>query len=100
MYNIEPFRAAVRRDDWKLVWHTLLPPAIELFDLARDPSERNNLAGRHPDKVAELRGRIEALAKESAKPLFLIDQFKAVMKGMRGEPILPIEEDYAGVEMP
>ncbi len=100
VYNIEPFRAAVRRDDWKLVWHTLLPPAIELFDLARDPSERNNLAGRHPDKVAELRGRIEALAKESAKPLFLIDQFKAVMKGMRGEPILPIEEDYAGVEMP
>lgn len=100
VYNIEPFRAAVRRDDWKLVWHTLLPPAVELFDLARDPSERNNLAGRHPDKVAELRRRIEALSKESAKPLFLIDQFKAVMKGLHGEPILPIDEDYAGVEMP
>lgn len=100
VYNVEPFRAAVRRDDWKLVWHTLLPPAVELFDLARDPSERNNLAERHPDKVDELQRRIEALAKESAKPLFLIDQFKAVMKGLHGEPILPIDEDYAGVEMP
>ena len=71
-----------------------------MFDLARDPSERNNLAERHPDKVAELQRRIETLSKESAKPLFLIDQFKAVLKGMHGEPILPIDEDYAGVELP
>ena len=37
VYNVEPYRAAVRRGNWKLVWTTLLPPKIELFDLSRDP---------------------------------------------------------------
>ena len=30
----------------------------ELYDLASDPGERRNLAGQHPEKVAELRDRI------------------------------------------
>jgi hypothetical protein len=34
------------------------------------------------------------------QPLFLADQFKVVTKNMQGEPILPTEEDYAGVEAP
>jgi hypothetical protein len=32
--------------------------------------------------------------------LFLIDQFKVVQKGMHGQPILPMDEDFAGVELP
>ena len=100
VYNIEPFRGAVRRGEWKLVWRTLLPASVELFDLAQDPSEKNNLASKHPDRVAALQRRVEALAKESAKPLFLVDQFKVVTKGMHGQPILPTDDDYAGVEAP
>ena len=34
MYNIEPFRGAVRQGDWKLVWRSLLPSKIELFNIA------------------------------------------------------------------
>jgi hypothetical protein len=34
------------------------------------------------------------------KPLFLLHQSKLVMHGMHGEPILPTDEDSAGVEMP
>ena len=100
VYNVEPFRGALRQGDWKLVWRTLLPSRVELFDLARDPSEKNNLAAQNPDKVATLQKRIEALAKESAKPLFLVDQFKVIQKGMHGEPILPTDEECSGVETP
>jgi arylsulfatase B len=100
VYNVEPFRGAVRQGDWKLVWRTLLPFTVELFDLAQDPSEKNNLAAQHPDKVAELQQRLDELAKQSEKPLFLVDQFKVITKGMHGEPILPIDEDFAGIEEP
>ena len=44
--------------------------------------------------------RLNALAKETAKPLFLVDQFKVVMKNMNGEPVLPTDEEYAEVEAP
>ena len=100
VYNVEPFRGAVRQGDWKFVWRTLLPSNIELFDLAQDPSEKNNLAAQHPDKVAELQQRLDELAKQSEKPLFLVDQFKVITKNMQGEPILPIDEDFASVEEP
>jgi hypothetical protein len=72
----------------------------ELYDLTNDPSEKNNVAAQHPDKVAEFQQRLDALAKEAAKPLFLVDQFKVIIKGMHGEPLLPTDDDYAGVETP
>jgi arylsulfatase A-like enzyme len=100
VYNVEPFRAAVRQGDWKLVWRTLLPSSVALFNIALDPSEKNDLAAQNPDKVASLQQRIEALAKDAAKPLFLVDQSKVVTKNMHGQPILPTDEDFAGVEMP
>jgi arylsulfatase A-like enzyme len=100
IYNVEPFREAVRQGDWKLVWRTLLPFNVELFDLTQDPSEMNNLAAQHSEKVATLQQRFDELAKQSEKPLFLVDQFKMVIKGMHGEPILATDEDFAGVEEP
>lgn len=99
-YNVEAFRAAMREGEWKLVWRTLLPSSVELFNLAQDPSEKTNLAAQHPERVAAMQRRLEALAKESAKALFLVDQFKVVQKGMQGEPVLPIDDDFAGVESP
>jgi hypothetical protein len=72
----------------------LLPSSVDLYDVAQDPSEKNNLAAANPDKVAALQKRIDALAKESVKPLFLVDQFKVVTKGMQGEPVLPTDEEF------
>jgi arylsulfatase A-like enzyme len=100
IYNVEPFRGAVRQGDWKLIWRTLLPFNVELFNLVQDPSEKNNLAAQYPDKVAALQQQLDELAKQSEKPLFLVDQFKVVIKGMNGEPILPTDEQFAGVEEP
>ena len=73
---------------------------MELFDLAQDPSEKNNVAAEDPDKVSALQQRVDELAKQSEKPLFLMDQFKVVTKGLNGKPILPTDEDFAGVEEP
>jgi arylsulfatase A-like enzyme len=94
VYNIEPFRGGVRRGDWKLVWRTPLPSSLELFNIAEDPSEKTNLAEMNPQKVAELQKRIEELARESAKSLFLVDAFTAVKGAAHGAPALPNEETY------
>jgi arylsulfatase A-like enzyme len=94
VYNIEPFRGGVRQGDWKLIWRTPLPSAIELYNIAQDPSETSNLADSNPMKVAELQKRIEQLAKESAKPLFLVDAFAAVKGAAHGPPSLPNEDSY------
>ena len=72
IYNVEPFRAAIRQGDWKLIWRTLIPTSVDLYNLAEDPEEKNNLAAAHPDKVAAMQARIEALGKEAAKPLALL----------------------------
>ena len=94
VYNIEPFRGGLREDDWKLIWRTPLPSAIELYNIPQDPSEKNNLADKNPEIVARLQKRIEALARESAKSLFLLDAFSAVKGAAYGRPSLPDEEAY------
>ncbi len=100
VYNVEPFRVAIREGDWKLIWRTLLPSSVELYNIVQDPSEKNNIAAKYPDKVAELQKRVEELAKGSAKPLFLVEQFKAMQKGLKGEPALPNEDAYFEEETP
>lgn len=98
VYNVEPFRGAVRQGDWKLVWRTMLPSSVELFNIREDPGETRDLGADHPDMVAALQQRLNDLAQEAAKPLFLVDQFKVVQRNMRGEPLLPIEDEALGYE--
>jgi arylsulfatase A-like enzyme len=94
VYNVEPFRGGVRIGDWKLIWRTTLPSALELYNIRQDPSETTHLAESNPAKVAELQKRIEQLAKESAKSLFLVDAFAAVKGSAHGAPSLPGDESY------
>jgi len=95
VYNIEPFRGGVRAGDWKLIWRTPLPSATQLYNIPQDPSEKKtNLAESNPQKVRELQSRIEQLARESAKSLFLADAFAAVKGVAHGPPSLPNEEAF------
>jgi arylsulfatase A-like enzyme len=94
VYNIEPFRGGVREGDWKLIWRTPLPSALELYNISEDSSEKNNLANKSPEIVAKLQKRIEELARESAKSLFLVDAFTAVKASAHGPPALPSEDTF------
>ena len=99
VYNVEPYRAAVRQGDWKLLWKAALPSKIELFNLATDPNETTNLAAQEPAKVKELQARIEQLAGEAAKPLFMEASVKAIFGGLMGPAPIPTE-DNAGTAEP
>ena len=48
LINVEAFRGAVRKGNWKLVKIALLPGNTELFDLSKDPGEKQNVADQHP----------------------------------------------------
>lgn len=92
VYNIEPFRAALREGEWKLLWRTTLPSSVELYNLASDPAESHNLAGEHPEKVAALQKRINELSTQAAKPLLLEAGFKSLLKEFHLPPAFPGEE--------
>ena len=50
-------RQALRKGDWKLVSYQVFDPiktTIELFNLAEDIGEVNNVAEKHPEIVKEL----------------------------------------------
>lgn len=105
LINVEPFRGAIRKGNWKLVKVALLPGKTELFDLSKDPGEQNNLADQHPEIVRDLEARLLAYAKEQkpsewikAQPAFLGAQGKTLLDpdfdiddgGLpREKPVLP-----------
>ena len=85
LINVEAFRGAVRKGNWKLVKIALLPGKTELYDLSKDPGEQNNVAGQFPEIVTDLEARLVAYAKEmkpslwiKAQPAFLGAQGKTL----------------------
>jgi arylsulfatase B len=92
VYDIEPFRAALREGDWKLVWQATLPSHVELFDLAHDPGEQTDLAAANPEKVTALQQRIEALAAEAVPPLIFTEALGVLKPVLFGAVTLPDEQ--------
>ena len=93
IYNIEPFRGGVRQGDWKLIWRTLIPTSVDLYNLAEDPYEKNNVVAAHSDKVAAMQERLNALGKECTKPLFLVYVAGEGLK--HGKPVIASESGHA-----
>lgn len=48
-----------RTHSWKCLWDVETDD-VKLFDLDADPSEERDVSDKHPDRVAELAGHIEA----------------------------------------
>ena len=64
-------RAALRQGDWKITKSSAgMPdaPEWELYNLADDLSESNNLAKEEPERLADLVARFEELNKEMIEP--------------------------------
>lgn len=49
----------IRKGDWKLIVPAEEPEKPELYDLAQDPHEENNLADEQRDRVRDLRSQLE-----------------------------------------
>jgi len=64
LFNVEFFRGAIRKGQWKLVKLATLPGKTELFDILRDPGEKTNLADKFPEVVAELEADLVTYASE------------------------------------
>jgi arylsulfatase A-like enzyme len=92
VYNVEPFRGALRQGDWKLIWRSLIPASVDLYNLADDPYETNNVAAAHPEKVAAMQERLNELGKESEKPLALIWIGNTALK--HGKPLMASEGSH------
>jgi len=71
LINAELHRGAVRKGNWKLVKHAALPSKNELFDLEKDPGEKDNLSDQYPEKVKELEDILNRYARQSQAALFL-----------------------------
>jgi len=61
--------AAVRDGDWKLIYVENFGSA--LFDLSSDLEERHNLASANPEKVDQLKGKLEAWEGDKIAPQWL-----------------------------
>ena len=55
--TVDTPHSAMRAGDWKLI-HFLDDDRFELYNIANDISETNDLATRRPEKVAELRSKL------------------------------------------
>ena len=93
LINAVPRSGAIRMGDWKLVLNgsvgandleeatgkakaakkkaaaaTQTAETVELFNLAADPGEKNNLAAANPEVVAKLRARLETYTHDAVPP--------------------------------
>jgi len=77
LYSAGPgFRSqALRYGDWKLiVFAGKKGGKVELFNIANDPNEKDNLAESHPEKLEELRRKLKEAAANDRDAVALGDR--------------------------
>ncbi len=78
LLNVTPANGAIRCGDWKLVHNGDIGAnstgekagqnVFELFNLAEDPYEKNDLSEKNPQKLRELKRRLKSYAGQAVKP--------------------------------
>ena len=80
---------AIREGDWKLIeyFNPTRPAKFELFDLAKDPSEKKNLAKANPENTKELQDKLVAWQKRmKAKMPVPNPNYDPQAPGKQGKP--------------
>jgi arylsulfatase A-like enzyme len=71
---------AIRDGRWKLITSLSDDRVVDaLYDLEADPGEKHNLARERQDLVADLRGKLEALAAESVEAAPIPEEDEAIL---------------------
>jgi arylsulfatase A-like enzyme len=91
LINVEAVRGAVRKGNWKLFKWATLPGKTELYDLSKDPGEKDNVADQHPEIVKDLEARLLKYAKEQKRSLWLEAQVEFL--GAQGKTVLDPDFD-------
>ncbi|MCE9563667.1 MAG: arylsulfatase [Planctomycetes bacterium] len=86
LINVEAFRGAIRKGNWKLIQVATLPGKTELYDVVKDPGEKENVAEKHPDVVKDLEARLMNYAKQQKMSEWLKSQVDYL--GFQGETFL------------
>src|SRR5204862_509761 len=81
---------AIRHGDWKLVHGRADESAPELFDLAKDVSEKQDLATQQPAKVKELQALWNTWNSEQANPVPAKD--RAAKKAKVACPVFAVDQ--------
>ncbi len=63
LINLERSRAALRKGTWKLITNTTGGTTTELYNLATDPAEQDNVARQFPGVVRNLEAQLRGYAK-------------------------------------
>lgn len=94
LINVEAFRGAIRKGNWKLIKVALLPNKIELYDLSKDPGEKENIADKNSDVVQDLDARLTNYAKQQKMSEWLKSQVDYL--GFQGQTTLDPEYSTDG----
>ena len=68
---------ALRQGDWKLILYAGQDDTedrVELFNIAKDPNEENNVAESNPDRIAEMRSELDDVAAGDRDAVALGDE--------------------------
>jgi arylsulfatase A-like enzyme len=71
LIDVEDFRGALRVGEWKLVVYAALPTRVELFDVANDPEEADNVAATYPERVSEMMKKLTGYAYDMMPSKYL-----------------------------
>ena len=84
-------QSAIRMGDWKLLVNPkefkrdVQCSPVELYNLAEDIGEKTNLAAAQPERVKQMRARLDALLASPANPEYLQPKKREAMKANSSE---------------